>query len=222
MTIEKYDDISVKAMKDKLKALGVETDKTLKSDVYELYKNTLEGKVEMTETKVDVKTEVEKGIEKIEITETPTKERKSAKEVSPLAYIEVVSLCPHGLTFVAPDGVVYDWERKGDEALIPFKDLRGMVSSKNKAFFTKGLLKVVDEEIAQLLKLEKFYENNLSEEELDVFLNSDLEYLDIHLVNVAKYNRDSIINYVRTHKDTYVDYRKIELIEKKLNIDFKL
>lgn len=114
-----------------------------------------------------------------------------------------------------------DWvfQSYGDEDIMELHELRTMKSN-HPAFFRNGWIRILDEEVIKYLRLERFYDNVITPEELDELFDLSVEEIQ-EILDKANENAKSLI--VGKAKEKYqhgelTNVHVIKLIEDKFKI----
>lgn len=151
-------------------------------------------------------------------------ERKVKKQLDNNLLVPVSNNTDGTLVYVSKrTGQNWVFEKYGDEDVIELHELRTMASSQRR-FFEDNWINILDEEVIEYLRLERFYEKNLSEDELDGLFDLSVEEV-ADVIAKASANVKSLILGKARHKyenGRLTNIHIIQLLEEKFNTTLKI
>lgn len=120
-------------------------------------------------------------------------------------------------------GVVYKFNKFGEEQIIPANDLK-MIIRNNKSFIVGGRLYICDEEIVRKNQLTKVYEKILNKEKLEELLVETKTTFAKIFKNMTRIQQETISEMLmqKIMDDKNVDFNLIDIVDKTLNIDLQM
>lgn len=154
------------------------------------------------------------------VTTDVAKEKKTQIRLDENMLVNVVSRVKGGLIYVSPrTRIPYQFDDYGYENVMELSELRSMLSSQRK-FFERGWIEVLDEEVVEYLRLERFNKKVVDQNDVDFLLESSSpESIKEFLSNANTNTRKIIFGFAR---DRYItgelnNIHTINAIEEVLN-----
>lgn len=123
---------------------------------------------------------------------TPTRAKRQRMDETEL--VPVQSRVHGILVYDARSGETFTFEKFEDEEMMEIREIRTMM---NKGFFKKGWAKILDEEVAEYLNVEKYSNLSMSVEDIEDLLNQTPEVVEEVLKTVSNNAKRSILKVAR-------------------------
>lgn len=173
---------------------------------------TAEKKQEQVQTQNDVKVESKQD-------NTP-KERQVRQQLDENMLVRIASGVQGGLTYISRDGsIVLRFEQYGDEDVIELKYLRRMLSQ-DRHFLQRGWIRVLDEDVVEYLRLDRFQSEVVTPEDLEDLLKMNPEDIRTTIQKSNTNTKSLIYNYAKTKylNGELTNVHVIEAIEDELGL----
>lgn len=173
---------------------------------------TAEKKQEQVQTQNDVKIESKQD-------NTP-KERQVRQQLDENMLVRIASGVQGGLTYISRDGsIVLRFEQYGDEDVIELKYLRRMLSQ-DRHFLQRGWIRVLDEDVVEYLRLDRFQSEVVTPEDLEDLLKMNPEDIRTTIQKSNTNTKSLIYNYAKTKylNGELTNVHVIEAIEDELGL----